>query len=215
MAALLLTFVLGALAGWVASMPVTGPISGLVFSRGLQGRYRAGTFIGLGGGLVEALYALLAFLGFGALLAQYPIALPLSKAAGAVVLLVVGLTLLKRRAVPPRAPLPTRPDSAWSSFALGAGVSGMNPTLLLTWSGFIATVHGTNIVDLSAPQLAVPLAAGCALGTTAWFAVLMLTFRLHQRRFRHETLNAFLRVTGISMLGLSAWFAWSFASYVQ
>ncbi|MEM9877406.1 MAG: LysE family transporter, partial [Myxococcota bacterium] len=67
-------FVLGAL----GSIPVAGPISALVIARGIQGRFKAGAFIALGGGTVEAIYCFLAFWGFAQFLEEHPIIEPIS-----------------------------------------------------------------------------------------------------------------------------------------
>ncbi len=61
----------GFLFGFIGSMPVAGPIAGLVLSRGLQGRFASGANIAVGAALAEAAYACLAFWGFSTLLADH------------------------------------------------------------------------------------------------------------------------------------------------
>ena len=77
--------------GYVGSMPVAGPISVLVLHLGLAHDPRHALYVAVGGALAESLYALLAFWGLSAVLAQYPMVLPASRAAGAVLLLALGL----------------------------------------------------------------------------------------------------------------------------
>ena len=62
---------LGFALGFVFSMPVAGPVSLLVFGRGLQGRGRSGVSLALGSSIAESMYAYLAFWGFSALLGSY------------------------------------------------------------------------------------------------------------------------------------------------
>ena len=82
---MLIAFVVGFLFGFIGSIPVAGPISALVFSRGIQGRFRSGVFISLGGGVAEALYSFLAFWGFSSYLTRYPFIVPVSRAAAAAI----------------------------------------------------------------------------------------------------------------------------------
>ena len=58
----------GLLFGFVAAMPMAGPIWALVFERALRGRMREGLYVAIGGAVAEAVYAALAFWGFAALL---------------------------------------------------------------------------------------------------------------------------------------------------
>jgi hypothetical protein len=57
----LVTALLGLAFGFVGSIPVAGPISALVLYRGLDRRYKAATFIGVGGAVAEGAYAFLSF----------------------------------------------------------------------------------------------------------------------------------------------------------
>ncbi len=50
----------GFLMGFVGSMPIAGPVSLLVFHRGILGRYWDGWLIGLGGALAEGIYCAVA-----------------------------------------------------------------------------------------------------------------------------------------------------------
>lgn len=211
---MLIAFFIGVLAGWLASVPIAGPISALVVARGIEGRFKAGGYIAFGGGLVEAMYAFLAFWGFGTFLAQYPLIEPLSQAGGAIVLGVLGVMFMRKQEQR-AAPEVGKRESAWSNFALGAWICGINPTLLATWSGFIATVHGSGLVDLTDTRLAAPMATGCAVGITGWFLVLIGIIRRYRERFRAETLTKLIRVMGVFLLCLSLWFAWRFVTYLR
>jgi threonine/homoserine/homoserine lactone efflux protein len=209
---MLIVALLGFLAGGLASVPIAGPISALVLARGLEGRFRAGLFIAMGAGLVEALYAFLAFWGFSTFLAQYPIIEPISQAGGAFVLLVLGVVFIRKGKERQKATAPAR-DSAWGSFALGAWICGINPTLIATWSAFVTMVHGSGIVDLTDSRMALPFAAGCALGICSWFVTLLAIIRRYHGRFRTETLVRVVRTIGVVLLVLSTWFAYRFVSY--
>lgn len=200
----------GFAAGFLGSVPVAGPISALVLSRGVQGRFKAGAFIALGGGLVEALYAFLAFWGFSTFLVTYPIIEPISRGAGAVVLLGLGLSfVLKKEDEPAKAP-PL--DSKRGSFFLGAWICAINPTLILTWSGFVTTLYSSGVVEFHGSH-ALPFAAGCASGICGWFLALLAIIRRYRERFSSAVIRRVVNVIGVLLLGLGLWFAVRFVQY--
>jgi threonine/homoserine/homoserine lactone efflux protein len=209
---MLIAALLGFLSGWVASVPIAGPISALVVARGVEGRFRAGSFIALGGGVVEALYAFLAFWGFSTFLADYPLVEPLSQGGGAVVLIVMGVIFL-RKDVAAEAATREAPDSAWANIALGAWICAINPTLIATWSAFVTMVHGSGAVDLRDSAMALPFAAGCAGGITGWFLTLLWIIRRFRERFKPDTLARVVKLLGVLLLILALWFVYRFASY--
>jgi len=209
---MLIAAIAGFLSGWLASVPIAGPISALVVARGVEGRFRAGGYIALGGGIVEALYAFLAFWGFSTLFADYPIIEPISQGGGAVVLTVLGVVFLRKRDAQ-SAEEHARRDSAWGSFALGAWICAINPTLIATWSAFVTMVHGSGVVDLRDSAMALPFAVGCALGITGWFLTLLWIIHRYRERFSAKVLSRVLQVIGVALLGLAVWFGWRFASY--
>jgi threonine/homoserine/homoserine lactone efflux protein len=195
---------LGLAIGFVGSIPVAGPLSALVLRRGLEGRFRAAAFLALGGGIAEAGWAFLAFFGFAALFTEYPLLLPISRAAGAIVLTALGISFLRHPAQKPE--VADRPaDSAWASFGVGASLCALNPTLLATWTAVVTTLYATQAVDLRG-SLAAPFAAGVGAGITLWFLVLIAIVRRYRDRFSYATLARAVRVLGGGLLVLAAWF---------
>ncbi len=202
---------IGFAVGFIGSVPVAGPISALVLTRGIQGRFRAGAFIALGGAVAEALYAFLAFYGFSTYLTAYPIIKPLSAAAGAIVLTVLGVTFLRKTPEAPDSKLPAR-ESASRNFLLGVWICVMNPALIATWTAFTTTLYASEVVDVTNAHAA-PFAAGCALGIATWFLVLLWLVRRYRDRFSHDTLAQVVRVIGALLLLLAAWFLYRFVVY--
>jgi threonine/homoserine/homoserine lactone efflux protein len=208
---MLVAALLGFVFGWLGSVPVAGPISALVVTRGIEGRMRAGLFIALGGGIAEAFYAFLAFWGFSTYLIQYPVIVPISRAGGAIVLVALGISFLvkpsKERSVDyaPR-------DSAWSSFALGAWLCLINPTLIATWSAVVTTLYSTEAIDFESSQ-ALPFAVGCGLGIAGWYFVVLWLIHRYRERFSRAILAKVVRVIGALLLVLAAWFAVRFVQY--
>src|SRR5690606_5142629 len=135
---MLLAAAIGSLFGFVGSVPVAGPIAILVLARGLGGRLRRGLCISMSPAVAEGIYAFLAFWGFGTLLAEYPWITPVSRGAGAVILLTLGVIFVRParpsvETVPGKASDPPRLTPTRSA-ALGFSITAMNPTLIATWT---------------------------------------------------------------------------------
>lgn len=208
---MLLVALLGFGFAFVGSMPIAGPIAALVLSRGLQGRYAAASWIAVGCGLVEGLYAALAYWGFSTFLARYPVLTPISRGVGAAVMVGLGITFLRMRMSEDRADRPVR-DTWWRSLLLGAWICAINPTLIISWSAVVTTIHGSEVISL-APRHALPFAAGVGGGATSWFLVMVALLRRYRERFSTATLQRTIRGLGLLLLGLGLWFAVRFVGY--
>ena len=139
----------GFLFGFIGSMPISGPISLLVFHRGLHARYRDGLAIGLGGAIVEGIYCGLAIYGLTALLEGFTFLEPVAKGMG--ILLVLGLGLyfmIAHQENREESPFAQRVASNWmGQFFLGFSVAALNPTLIFTWSMTAAMLY--SLADLT------------------------------------------------------------------
>jgi threonine/homoserine/homoserine lactone efflux protein len=208
---------LGFVVGFVTSMPVAGPVSLLVFGRGLQGRGRSGIYLALGSAIAESMYAYLAFWGFSALLATYAWIEPLSRALTAVLLVALGVRFARMRTA--AAPSDgeqavVRKVGSKRSFLLGLTITALNPTLIATWSVVVAAIHSFDVVAFGA-ALALPFAIGVAFGSAAWFAVLLALLRRYKAHFPAETLDRTLRVMGIFAVLVGLYFGVKFVLYFQ
>lgn len=208
---MLLVALLGYGFAFVGSMPIAGPIAALVLSRGMQGRYAAASWIAVGCGLVEGLYAALAYWGFSTFLARYPILTPISRGVGAAVMIGLGVSFLCMQMSEASSQRPAR-DTWWRSLLLGAWICAINPTLIISWSAVVTTIHGSELLTL-APRHALPFAAGVGGGATSWFLVMVALLRRYRERFSTATLQRTVRILGLLLIGLGVWFAVRFVGY--
>jgi putative LysE/RhtB family amino acid efflux pump len=190
---------LGMMMAFVGSMPPTGPVSLLVLSRGLRGEPRAGLAVAMGAALPESGWALLAYLGLGALLPQHPFLATVLGAAAAPLLVGLGVTMLVRRHRPGAAQGP----STAASGALGLSVSLLNPTLLASWSGALVLAHaaGATLIPGAAPAFA----CGVATGSICWFSLLLCGLDRWRHRLSPMALARSARYLGVLPLGLGLW----------
>lgn len=204
MRGVLVALAVGLLFGFLGSMPVAGPASALVLSRGLVGRYLSGVMIGIGCSIAEGVYAFLAFWGFATFLAGYPWIEGVSHVVAAVILLALGVTFARYEAK--KAKEREVSDRAFPSFALGFWITMLNPALLATWTASATTLSasGFTMTKGSAPFFAL----GVAIGISSWFSVLTWLLRRYRGRFRAEVLDKVIRVIGVLILGLGLYFAY-------
>jgi threonine/homoserine/homoserine lactone efflux protein len=192
----------GLLFGFFGSMPLAGPISVLVFSRGIQGRFRTGLFTALGASVAESLYALFAFWGFAALLAEHPFMLPVSRALAAVLLVYLGVSFLRDRVT---AQAHAGRERRRHALLAGFLVTALNPTLLATWSAATTTLYSLQWVPFEA-RCALPFALGVLVGDVLWYGLMLHLTRRHRGRLGSRTLTHILRTTGLFLVLLGLYF---------
>lgn len=193
-------------------MPVAGPIAALVLVRALSGRFRAACAISVGAALAETGYAFLAFWGFSTLLVEYPVILPISRAAAAIILVTLGVLLAWKQGEMAETDEPVR-DSLTGSLLLGFTICALNPTLLATWTAASATLASSGLLKIT-PGLAIPFALAACVGIITWFLLLLGLVRRYRDKFRAETLAKVVRVIGVALVFLGFYFAYLFLSSV-
>lgn len=196
----LLVCVIAAVLGYVAAMPILGPIAVMVISRGVEGRFDEARKLGLGAALAEGIYAGVAF-GFATLFTRYPAALPVSRVLTSVVLAVVGVSFLRYTPKPLEAISERKTKSA---FGLGFLTSGLNPTIVVTWTAVTAAVHSRQLVEMK-PWMAIPFGMSACLGIGAWYFTLVALMTKYHSRLPARAMRIFIRVMGGVLLCISAW----------
>jgi threonine/homoserine/homoserine lactone efflux protein len=207
---MLVAALLGFAFGFVFSIPVAGPVSILVFGRGLEDRVRSGVYLAVGGALAESMYAYLAFWGFSELFALHPWLRPISRGVTAAILLGLGIHFMRKQSTASSVePKPDPNVGNKRSFLLGVTVTALNPTLVATWSAAATFIHSWNLVDLDSNR-ALPFSVGVCLGISGWFVVLLLLLRRFRGRFEHSTLDRVVRTMGLLVVLFGLAFAVSF-----
>ena len=207
---LTITFIFGFLFGFIGSMPIAGPIAALIFVRSIDARYRSAFFIGLGSVLPESVYSFLAFWGFSTLLAGHGWIVPASDGVAGAILLGLGIAFVRRRkdAEPPK----SEAEGWWANLMLGFAISGLNPTLIATWTGAATMLFSTGWVCFE-PNLAWVFGLGAGTGIFCWYLVLIQLVRHHKQRFSQQTLNRVIRFFGVFLIGVSSWFLYKLLSF--
>ncbi|CEG37513.1 lysine exporter protein (lyse ygga) [Plasmopara halstedii] len=207
---LLLPLIAGFCFGFLGSVPVAGPTSAMVLKLGIQGKYRAGLTIAVGGAISEATYAGIAFWGFGSFLAGAKFLLPTSKVLGAIMFTLIGLIFLKADMKPSLDPDVEashgkgvrRPQGeVLRNILVGLTMSGINPALLASYTGAIASVYGTGMLEFTL-FLAFVFAIGVCSGVSTWFYLLLFLLKKYKQRLQSHTIDLIMRGLGCFLLTL-------------
>jgi len=143
----------------------------------------------------------------GALLSRFPLLSLASRGAAAVILLGLGVWFVVQHGS--ASPPDERARHVRSSFAIGFGITALNPTFLATWTAAVTVLHSLAVVP---PTLAAaaPFALGVAAGIVAWFALMLAAIARWRDRFQPGTVRRVLQVVGVGLLAMGAWAAVAF-----
>lgn len=195
----LVVCLIAAVLGYVAAMPILGPIAVMVLSRGIEGRFDEARKLGMGAAVAEGIYAGIAFVTSATLFQRYPAAMPISRVLASIVLAVVGFSFVRYKPNTEG----VRERKASSAFALGFLTSGFNPTILATWTAATAGLgsHGFEMRT----WVAVPFGLSAAAGITGWYFTLVALMTKYHSRLPTRALHTSIRVMGGVLLLLAGW----------
>jgi threonine/homoserine/homoserine lactone efflux protein len=196
---LLLSLLVGLVAAFVGSIPVAGPISVLVLERGLEGDRHGAIAIAIGSAIAEMVYAGLAFAGVSTLLAHVPAILPVIRGIGAAILFGVGMYFVLRKKKSGKKKAVQAKKGAAHKWLLGLSITALNPTLFISWTVVITTLHGAGLVPPVARD-AIPFALGVGCGVVAWFLALGEGVKHFRSLVRPTTLERGVRVMGYVLI---------------
>jgi threonine/homoserine/homoserine lactone efflux protein len=201
---MLMALIVGLVLGFFGSIPVAGPISILVLKDALEKGHRQGFHIALGAAAGESVYAFVAFWGLTTVLETFPVLIPISKIAGAVLVIALGIYLVVRRPKQTEmttAKLAERQSKLWLR---GFLIAVLNPTLLATWTTVVTGINAASLIEPS-PRGALPFAIGVGVGIFGWFAFLVeVVVSRFRKRLDAAKIQKVVRAFGWAMIGVGA-----------
>jgi threonine/homoserine/homoserine lactone efflux protein len=201
---MLIASLLGAIFGFISAIPVAGPISAIIFSQGMQGKYSQARGIALGAALAEAIYAFIALWSFTHFLSHLSSMFEISNCVAAVILMALGIYFFRskkmRKPIEPHAT--KRKPRTERSFLIGAGVSAANPSLIATWTASTTTIYSMKLFPFTELN-SVFFATGVGAGIFLWFCVLLALISKYRERLNYGVIDKVLKGIGILLIGLS------------
>jgi threonine/homoserine/homoserine lactone efflux protein len=133
-------FIVGAVTGFIYSMPIAGPISIIIVSKAFQGKVRYCLRTALGAAIVESLFVFIVVYGITALYEIYHPLMPYFLLIGAVFIIIIGLRIRKQKidlqALETKAIITDKYENR-GGLRTGIIINITNPTLFISW--FIAS----------------------------------------------------------------------------
>ena len=191
---MLFALLIGFIAGFVAAVPIAGPVAVLVLRDALAGNRGAARQIALGSAVAESLYAGVAFAGIGAAFDRFPVLLPITRIASAVILVIVGIYLIVRHPKDAQE-VKTKDAPVRAKWLVGLSITALNPTLIASWTAVVAALHGAGVAS-SNPLHAIPFALGIGLGIMAWFFVLLALVARYREKLNPNVVRRGVQIVG-------------------
>jgi threonine/homoserine/homoserine lactone efflux protein len=195
---------IGAFLGFTGAMPIAGPVSALVLRYGLKRQFKKGRALAFGAGLAEAMYVLLAFLGFELFFKSIPYFESIMTVMAGLILITLGVYFCRAKPARWAESEPAPKEKGRGAFLLGFGVSIVNPTLLATWTTVIASLHGMTAFPYT-PESGGAFALGVWIGTGFWFVLMLHLIQLNQSRFKNHWIKGIMTGMGVLLILLGGW----------
>ena len=128
----------GLLAGFIFSMPIAGPISILITSNALKGRFRYCNLVNIGASFADFTYVFIAVFGLTRLYTLYKPAIPYLFSAGSIFLIFLGFKIFKTKFdiehLEDKSHLSEKiKKKERGAFYTGCMINFLNPTLFIGW----------------------------------------------------------------------------------
>lgn len=188
---------LGFSAGFLGSMPVSGPIALIVFRSSLKGHFGSAMRVVAGAAVAESAYCALATFGYVQIVAAYPFLAKYIRYIGASFLLLLGIVFMFQKVHFEVRPV-SEIDEKSSGLRAGFVIALLNPTLFLTWGSASSTIFSWFTKITFADMLLFPIAAG--LGIVSWFAILLEIFKKYRERIGERVGLYAIRGAAVIML---------------
>ncbi len=154
---MLLISIVGFITGFIFSVPVAGPISIFITSKGLNGELGYGLRVAIGASIVDFIYCLLAVLGFEYIASTNQNIIPILLGIGTVFIFVVGIRII----VTHKNKTSVKEDEVRKVKTKGGFITGflinfLNPTLFFGWLSstimVMSIITSLGIVPVSASE---------------------------------------------------------------
>ncbi len=190
--------IFGFSAGFLGSMPVSGPIALIVFRSSLKGHFASAMRVVAGAAVAESIYCAIATFGYLQIIAAYPFLAIYIRYIGAIFLLAMGVVFMFQKVHFEDKPI-TEIEERKSGLRAGFFIAILNPTLFLTWGSASSTIFSWFTKVTFTDMVVFPIAAG--FGIITWFAILLEIFKKYRERIGERIGMFAIRGAAVIMLG--------------
>ena len=212
---MILALVLGIALGFISAVPIAGPVSALIFSRGMEGKFAQGVWIAVGSGLIEGTYAFIACFGFTRFLSNLNSIYAISNAVTAILLACLGVFFFRSKQMrKPQDKSKKIHSHGKRAFLEGLGISAVNPSIIAMWTLVVTTIYRLNPFQFTLLN-SILFCFGIAFGIVVWFSLLMKILARHRQKVGSHFLDKILKGMGLLLSGLSLFMTYRFVVEVS
>jgi threonine/homoserine/homoserine lactone efflux protein len=193
---------LGALLGFLLSVPAAGPLLALVALTAARGGLRRAAALALGGALAESGWALAVLLGLGWLLEIATAHTTALSIASAGVLAALAAVILVRARRPALSPLPV--ERATGHALVGFSLVALNPGFPLAWAAVAAALYSSGVVAGGVAS-SLSLAIGVFAGIVVWFSLVIAIARRFGATMSDRAGRRLALLVALGLLASSIW----------
>lgn len=200
--------IIGLFIGFLMCIPV-GPINVWVVNTFFKHNFRSAFSIALGGSVMDFTYFMVVLTGLSLFTFSPKMSLTF-KVVGVLFLFVFGLkeVLTKKQTFDLDENLIKKIPNASSFFFIGVLIYTSNPTLIATMSALAAVIKSWQVFDFNFFNY-FSLSLGIAIGSAAWFFVLLKLVEKYQKKIPANFLLNFSRTSGILIILFSLFMAFN------
>ena len=197
---LFMSWMMGALSGFVVSIPV-GPINITIVNEGVRRGFWWSFWIGLGAVAMEMIYCAMAFAGFSGLFASEMLRAAI-ELTSFLLMLILGIKYLLTRSLPAMTKTVERVEHRLhphTAFMTGFVRVLANPGVLLFWITIAATFIAHEWMKNTWPSKTACV-LGVGTGVLLWFVLLSFGVSLGQGRISERSLIRMAQISGALLL---------------
>jgi threonine/homoserine/homoserine lactone efflux protein len=205
---MLIALTIGLIIGFLMCIPV-GPINVWVVNTLLKHNFKSALAIAAGGSLMDFIYFIIILSGLSFVSFSSKTVL-IFKIIGVLFLLVFGLKELfgKKQSFKVSEEVKKTQKSVFGFFILGVAIYSSNPTLVATMSALAAVIKSWNLFSFNTFNYLF-LSVGLALGSFAWFYLLLKIVMKYQNKIPEKLFINFSRACGALILLFSVYMAFN------
>ena len=198
-------FLIAFITGFIASFPVTGPVSMMILKKTIEGKYPQGIAVSLGAALTEIIYCAIGISIVGILVEQSSNIKETSGMISSFFLLFMGFYFLKYKVQKSEISEIKEFDkpNKKKNFFTGVLLIGLNPTIIFTWSAISALLVSFNLATFRTINEIISFSISAGIGIFTGSLAIIFVILKNKRFFSEKIIKDLFKFFGIVLLLLS------------
>ena len=198
-------FLIAFITGFIASFPVTGPVSMIILKKTIEGKYPQGIAISLGAALTEIIYCAIGISIIGILVEQSSNIKSTLGIISSFLLLVIGVYFLKYKVRESEISgiKDFHKTNKKKNFFTGVLLIGLNPAIIFAWTGISALLVGLNLATFQNLNEIISFSISAGIGIFAGSLAIIFVILKNKKFFSEKIIKNLFKLFGIILVSLS------------